>query len=48
MAVLTALSLGGFTADAHQPWTDSCDCYFKYLIIHFNHWIIPFDFLITW
>ena len=27
-------------AVARQPWTDSCDCYFEYLIIPFGYLII--------
>ena len=34
------------TADEPQPWTDSRDCYFEYLIIRFDYLIIPFDYLI--
>ena len=33
------------TADEPQPWTDSRDCYFEYLIIHVDYLIIPFDYL---
>ena len=35
-----------FTANASQPWKDSCDCYSEYLIIHVDYFIIPFDYLI--
>ena len=35
-----------FTADACQPWTDSPDYYSEYLIIHFDHFIFLFDYLI--
>ena len=37
---------GIVSADARQPWTDSCDSYSEYLIIYFDHLIIPFDYLI--
>ena len=37
---------GIITADALQPWTDSCDSYSEYLIIYFDYLIIPFDYLI--
>ena len=37
---------GIITADARQPWTDSCDFYSDYLIIYFDHLIIFFDYLI--
>ena len=37
---------GIITADARQPWTDSCDSYSEYLIIYFDYLIIPFDYLI--
>ena len=32
------------TTDAYQPWTDSCDCYFAYLIIHFDYSFPLFDY----
>ena len=35
-----------FTANAHQPWMDSRDYYFEYLIIHFDYFIFLFDYLI--
>ena len=35
-----------FTANERQPWTDSHDYYFEYLIIHFDYLIIQFDYLI--
>ena len=28
-----------FTADTHQPWTDSSDYYTEYLIIHLDYLI---------
>ena len=34
------------TANERQPWTDSHDYYFEYLIIHFDYLIIQFDYLI--
>ena len=37
---------GIVTADARQPWTDSCDSYSEYLIIYFDYLIIPFNYLI--
>ena len=37
---------GGLTANECQPWTDSHDYYFEYLIIHFDYLIIQFDYLI--
>ena len=37
---------GIIIADARQPWTDSCDSYFEYLIIYFDCLIIPFDCLL--
>ena len=37
---------GIITADARQPWTDSCDSYSEYFIIYFDYLIIPFDYLI--
>ena len=35
-----------FTTNERQPWMDSHDYYFEYLIIHFDYLIIQFDYLI--
>ena len=35
------------TTNTPQPWTDSRYSCSKYLIIHFDYSIIPFDYLIT-
>ena len=34
------------SANERQPWTNSHDYYFEYLIIHFDYLIIQFDYLI--
>ena len=41
-----AKELAQLTANERQPWTDSHDYYFEYLIIHFDYLIVQFDYLI--
>ena len=43
---MTTKSAIFITANERQPWTDSHDYYFEYLIIHFDYLIIQFDYLI--
>ena len=34
-------------AEARQPWTNSRDCSFEYLIIYSDYLIIPFNYFIV-